>query len=64
MSKNWIEWIEPFSPSNQPVYCRVTEAVAIETQMYTAVQLGKPYTNEQDALEDFMQVHWARKICD
>lgn len=60
MSK-WIEWVEPFSPSNEPVYCRVTPEVAIECAKASAKQ-AKPdfvYASDQEALDDFIIVHWA-----
>src|SRR5271165_2706748 len=50
----WIEWIEPFGPNDEPVYCRVPETTAI------AVQRSKHnYNNDQQALDDFIAVHWA-----
>lgn len=58
-----IEWIEPFGPSNEPVFCRVLPETAIAYQRRNALQ-AKNYEYESDeaALEDFMIVHWASKI--
>ena len=65
MSK-WIEWIEPFGPDSEPVYCRVTEQTAIATQKYTAATLpGRTsyiYATDAEALDDFVTVHWASVI--
>jgi hypothetical protein len=59
---NWIEWIEPFGPNNEPVYCRVTEETAIAHQKKIGEHLKKPYLDDQRALEDFIIVRWADVI--
>jgi hypothetical protein len=58
----WVEWIEPFGPNNEPVYMRVTIEVAIACAKHNArvlTGLEKPYKTDKDALLDFMSVHWA-----
>jgi hypothetical protein len=50
----WVEWIEPFGPNSEPVYlsCPATTAVAVMMQAH-------PYESDQEALDDFIVVHWA-----
>jgi hypothetical protein len=55
--ERWIEWIEPFGPNNEPVYCRVPPATAIASQRRVA-----EYPTDERALEDFMTVHWAARV--
>jgi hypothetical protein len=55
----WIEWIEPFGPNNEPVYCRVPTSTAIAVAKYIAAKQGHMYESDQDALDDFIIVHWA-----
>lgn len=63
MQTEWIEWIEPFGPNSEPVYCRVLPAVAIATQRKSAMDARKyEYLTDERALEDFMDVHWAVKV--
>jgi hypothetical protein len=59
-----IEWVEPFGPNSEPVYCRVTEQTAIATQRHIGRTMPTPYEYESDerALEDFMVVHWAESV--
>lgn len=54
----WVEWVEPFNEKSDPVYCRVRPEVAIETSKEAAAKTGHIYTNDQDAFEDFVVVHW------
>jgi hypothetical protein len=61
----WIEWIEPFGPNSEPVYCRVTRETAIATQRHTTMQAKNfVYSTDADALEDFKTVRWARELAD
>jgi hypothetical protein len=63
-TERWVEWIEPFGPENQPVYCRVSESTAIATQKASA-KIARPdfqYASDEMALDDFMTVHWARFV--
>lgn len=61
---DWVEWIEPFGPNSEEVYCRVSVKTAIATQRYTGAQAkqGFVYATDQEALDDFITVHWARVI--
>jgi hypothetical protein len=65
--KIWIEWIEPFGPNGESVYCRVTPETAIAQMKYAATfsnagKAGFKYATDQEALDDFMIGHWAIKI--
>jgi hypothetical protein len=64
MSEEYIEWIEPFGPNNEPVFCRVPVATAIATQRHIALTSPKQYEypTDQAALEDFIVCHWADRI--
>lgn len=55
----WVEWIEPMNKKGDPVYCRVRPEVAIQCSKEAAEKTGHVYTNDQDAFEDFVVVHWA-----
>lgn len=55
----WVEWIEPFGPNNQPVYMAVPADTAIADAKYVASLHQHTYKNDEDALSDFMVVHWA-----
>lgn len=59
-----IEWIEPFGPNSEPVFCRVSEETAITTQRHSALFSAKKYVYKTDAeaLEDFITVHWAKVV--
>ena len=58
----WIEWVEPFDKKANPVYMRVSKETAIAAQKEIAKKLNKPYSSDEEALEDFMVVHWAKII--
>jgi hypothetical protein len=58
----WVEWIEPFGPNNEPVYCRVEASTAIAVRKELAAKLNHVYVNDEDALLDFIAVHWADVI--
>ena len=63
LEQDWIEWIEPFGPNNEPVYCRVTAKTAIVTQKFSSsAKDGFVYASDEDALDDFMVVHWANHV--
>lgn len=62
MSERWVEWVEPFGPGPDTVYSRVTESAAIRRQRFVGETVGKPYTSDERALEDFMTVHWAEFV--
>jgi hypothetical protein len=57
----YVEWIEPFWGS-EPVYMRVSESTAIGHQRAVARQSNHEYGNDQDALDDFLSVHWAQIV--
>lgn len=61
MGERWVEWIEPFGPNNEPVYLRVPESTAIASAKHRwGSHPTRPgYSSDQDALDDFMIVHWA-----
>ncbi len=60
MSNNrWVEWIEPFGPNNEPVYLSVPETTAIACMKDSAKRRGKFYLSDEQALDDFVVVHWA-----
>ena len=60
----WVEWIEPFGPDSEPVYCRVPETTAIACQKASALQSQKKfvYPDDETALDDFMVVHYAQFV--
>ena len=62
--QDWIEWIEPFGPDNEPVFCRVTVRTAVAAQKFSSAQAkeGFTYVSDEDALDDFMVVHWANHV--
>ena len=59
MAERWIDWIEPFGPENQPVYMCVPESTATVVSKTIAASKGHTYANDQQALDDFVTVHWA-----
>lgn len=65
MKVRWVEWIDPFGPNNEPAYHRVPETTAVAcARDYVAKNPDKcrkdfKYENDEQALEDFMTVHWA-----
>jgi hypothetical protein len=56
--ERWIEWIEPYGPNSEPLYCRLpaSTAIAVAKDRYAK---AVPYKDDEDALCDFMVVHWA-----
>lgn len=54
-------WVEPFGPNNEAVHMRVTEATAIAKAKAVAAEHGHTYASDEDALGDFIAVHWATK---
>ena len=63
-AKEFIEWVEPFGPNNEPVFCRVPLETAIATQKFRANQAkpGFKYASDMAALDDFITVHWGNRI--
>lgn len=54
--ERWIEWVEPFSAAEVPVYMRMKgkDAAKAMMAMHPEYEL-----NELQALEEFMVVNWA-----
>ena len=53
----WIEWIEPFGPNNEPVYMRVTPETAI-----AVMKKAHPELTDEQALDEFIVVNWASRV--
>lgn len=55
-SKLWVEWVEPFSEhtGSDAVYMKIRATTAI-----TLMKAFHEYTDDFDALMDFVAVHWA-----
>lgn len=56
----WIEWVEPFDKAGNVVYMRVARNVAIAAQREAAGAYS--YPDDETALADFVDVHWAKVI--
>jgi len=57
--ERWITWVEPFGPNNEPVYMFVPESTAIAVSKDFAKRSNHTYTSDEEALSNFMDVHWA-----
>jgi len=56
-----IEWIEPFdAEAKYTLICRMTEEDIIKYQR----EREPRYTSDQQALDDFMVIHWATKVAE
>lgn len=62
--KTWITWVEPYGKGSETIYCFMKVEDVITAQKKDALERPRPYeySNDQDALYDFMVVHWA-KFC-
>jgi len=60
---DYVEWVEPFFES-EPVIMKITVATAIRFQKAAAARINKNfvYKSDEEALEDFLVVHWAKLI--
>lgn len=58
----WIEWVEPFDVAGNPMYCRVARDVVIAAQKEAVKARKFEYLDDQQALDDFIAVHWAKVI--
>jgi hypothetical protein len=63
----YVEWNEPFcfkesGPRTLNVVQRMLVSDVIEWQHWHGKQLGKNYKSDEDALDDFVVVHWATVI--
>lgn len=54
-----IVYVEPDEDGPHEVIVRVTEEEAIRRAKAYAAQKGHVYPNDQEALTDFMVIHWA-----
>lgn len=59
--ERWVEWVEPFGPNSEPVYCSIPESTAIAFMKDTLKKRrpNEKYSSDERALEDFMAVYWA-----
>lgn len=55
----WVDWVEPFGPNDEPVFMRVDRKTAIAMQKKVTEDSGHTYASDEQALEDFKTVHWA-----
>jgi hypothetical protein len=58
----WIQWVEPFVETDtgtEPVIMRVSVPAAVAQARKTAALAGGKYDSDEEALADFMVVHWA-----
>jgi hypothetical protein len=53
----YLEYCEPYEDSNKVI--RVTAEEAIKRAKETANHRGYTYSNDEDALQDFIAVNWA-----
>ena len=56
-----IQYVEPH-PCGGTCLVTLTEEQAIEWQKKAAAHAGYVYKSDEEALDDFMVVHWARKV--
>ena len=55
----YVEWDEPGDDGTH-VRLRIPAAVAIQRQRFAALHAkGYAYANDEDALGDFLVIHWA-----
>lgn len=68
MKSTYIKWIEPYGDSYEEPKSFVTRMIskeeAIKRQIETVKRLRPSfsYENNDDALEDFLTVHWAEVV--
>lgn len=65
---NYIEWDEPFGTGVSWYTCRALKDDIIkymkeEYQLQFKAHPNYPYKTDEEALQDFMVIHWARE-CD
>jgi hypothetical protein len=63
----YVEWIEPYYtyPDGRtigPVYLKLSVEDAIEVRKVIAAQGNFTYENDQQALDDFIVVHWGKLV--
>lgn len=57
-----VEWVEPFGPNDEPAFIRIARSTAIAQQKHSALLGGYVYNNDEEALIDFIVVHWASVV--
>lgn len=60
--EDMVEWVEPFGPDDQPAFIRVAKSTAVAYQKHNASIKKYTYETDEDALIDFMVVHWATLV--
>lgn len=56
----WVKWIEPFDGYGaEALHCKVSIENAIASAKRSAASRGYAYIRDEDALNDFITVHWA-----
>jgi hypothetical protein len=62
----WVEWDEPYGPEDVHMICRVKADEIIKhmknLQEYKKDHPNYPYKSDQEALDDFVVIHWARTL--
>lgn len=53
-----VEWVEP-GENDEPVIQIISIEEAVKIAKAVAATKGYTYSSDQDALEDFVTVHWA-----
>lgn len=56
LSNLWVEWVEPYGPTNATLYCRMKaqDVVAVSRGFHPGL-----YNLDEEALDDFVTVNWA-----
>ena len=62
MDDKWVEWAEPYGPNSEPRFCQVSKTTAVAVARAAAAQKGHQYATDEDALLDFVIVHWAIEV--
>lgn len=58
-AEDMVEWAEPGTEGREIDLIRITKSAATEQQKQSAFLSGYVYDNDEDALNDFIVVHWA-----
>lgn len=57
--EQWVEWVEPYGPNDEPCWRRTSAQTAIKVAKLVAAKHNHTYQSDEQALADFMAVHWA-----
>lgn len=57
----WVQWVEPFNKSSDPVFMRISKETAINTMKEIHPDV---YENDEEAFLYFVAVHWASVVGD